>query len=51
MAECPACGAKNDIENINPGKLIKCSGCGKKMEVIKDGKKKELYETEVDYKD
>ena len=51
MVKCPDCSVEIEIESINPGKTVKCSGCGKKFEVIKEGKKKELYETEVDYED
>ncbi|MFH0987237.1 MAG: hypothetical protein V1911_04330 [Candidatus Micrarchaeota archaeon] len=51
MAECPSCGAETDIENIALGKTIKCPGCGVKLEVVKEGKKKELYETEIEYEE
>jgi lysine biosynthesis protein LysW len=51
MVKCPDCGVDIDIENVKPGKTVKCPGCGKKFEVIQEGKKKELYETEVDYED
>ena len=49
MAECPECDAEVDIEEIAPGKTIKCPECGAKAEVIKDGRKKELYSTDIEY--
>jgi len=49
MVDCTSCGDNIDIEALEPGKLVKCGKCNKKFEVVKDGSKKELYETEVDY--
>lgn len=49
MAKCPECGKDIDIENVEPGKTIKCPGCNKKFEVIKEGKRKELYATDIEY--
>lgn len=49
MAECPLCGEENDIKEIAPGKTIKCEECGAALEVIKEGSRKELYETDVEY--
>ena len=48
MAKCPECDEENEIEAINPGKTIKCAGCGANLEVIKEGKKKELYPTDLE---
>ena len=48
MAKC-SCGNNIDIEDIEPGKLIKCDKCNTKYEVIKEGSRKELFETDVDY--
>ncbi len=49
MAECPECEKDVDIEDIAPGKTIKCPECGIKAEVIKEGSKKELYPTDIEY--
>ena len=48
MAECN-CGHEIDIEDVEPGKTLKCEKCSTKYEVVKEGRRKELFETEVDY--
>ena len=49
MVNCPECEAKVDIEGITPGKNVKCAECGTKSEVVKEGKKIDLYPTDIEY--